>query len=96
MNKYQVSVNFYVDDVFMSHIPEHRKVINQLIHSQVIDSYAISADSGRGWITMNAPNKQEAINHLKKSPLFSYFSIEVDELFVYDSQLYRLPPLVLN
>jgi hypothetical protein len=96
MNKYQVCVTFYVDEGFMSLVPEHRKVINALINRNIIDSYAISAETGRGWITMNGHTKQDVINHLKKSPLFERLQIEIDELFVYDSQMYRFPKIMMN
>jgi hypothetical protein len=33
---------------------------------------------------------------LKKSPLYKYWTIEIDELFVYDGQTYRMPALQFN
>lgn len=96
MNKYQVSVSFLVEGSFMSHIPAHRAYINALILKGVIDQYAISAERGQGWITMNAKSKKEIIKYLEKSPLFQYFQLEVDELMVFDGKAMRFPRLVLN
>ena len=96
MNKYQVSVSFSVEGSFMSHIPAHRAYINALILKGVIDQYAISAERGQGWITMNAKSKKEIIKYLEKSPLFQYFQLEIDELMVFDGKAMRFPRLVLN
>ncbi|MCU0468219.1 MAG: hypothetical protein MUF58_06415 [Arcicella sp.] len=96
MNKYQVSVFFSVDEEFMSLVPKHRGVINELILKGVIDSYAISAEVSRGWITMNAKSKPDIHKYLERSPLYKYFELEIDQLMVYDSQMYRFPKMVLN
>ena len=39
---------------------------------------------------------KEAKKYLSKSPLYKYWTVEIDELFVYDGQNYRLPALQLN
>ncbi len=96
MNKYQVTVYFSVDQEFMSLVPEHRSVINDLILKGVIDSYAISAEAGKGWIIVNAKSKGSVHKYLERSPLYSYFELEIDQLMVYDSQSYRFPKMVMN
>jgi hypothetical protein len=96
MNKYQVSVFFTIEGDFMSHIPAHRAYINSLILKGVIDQYAISAERGQGWITMNAKNKSDIIKYLQKTPLFPYFKLEIDDLMVFDGKAMRFPRLVLN
>lgn len=96
MNKYQVSVFFSIDETFMNLVPKHRGVISDLILKGVIDSYAISAEAGRGWITMNAKDKSDIHKQLERSPLYKYFEIEIDQLMIYDSQMYRFPKMVLN
>ena len=77
MNKYQVTVFFSVDEEFMMLVPKHRLVINELILKCVIDSYAISAEVGRGWITMNAKDKSDIHKILERSPLYPYFELEI-------------------
>lgn len=96
MNKYQVTVQFTIDGDFMSHIPAHRAYINTLITKGVIDQYAISAERGFGWITMNAKNKKEIISYLEKTPLYGYFKLEIDDLMVFDGRALRFPAMVLN
>jgi muconolactone delta-isomerase len=96
LNKYQVTIRFEMDDDFMSFVPPHRVYINSLIEKNVIDYYSVSMETQRSWWIINAANKNEVEEYLSKSPLYKYWTVEIDELFVYDSQTYRLPALQLN
>lgn len=58
--------------------------------------YAVSMESQTVWITVNAANKTAVDNYLVKSPLYKYWVYTIEELFVYDSQQYRLPQVQLN
>ena len=95
-HKYQVTIHFEMDDEFMNFVPPHRLYINSLIEKGVIDYYSVSMETQRCWIIMNAASKKEISNYLDKSPLKRYWTVEIDELFVYDSQNYRLPAVQLN
>lgn len=94
--KYQVTINFDIDDEFMALVPAHRTYINMLINKGVIDHYAVSMESQRSWITVNAEDKSSVDKYLSESPLFKYWTYEVDELFVLDGITYRLPHVQLN
>ena len=96
MKKFQATIKFTMDDEFMSLIPKHREYINTLIESNVIDQYVVSMESQRVWVTLNAETKSEVEKILKKSPLHKYWTYEIDELFVVDGQLYRLPAVTPN
>jgi len=97
MKKYQVTIQFEMDDDFMSLVPSHRVYINSLIEKGIIDQYVVSMETQRVWITFSATDKNEVEQKLKKSPIHRYWnSIEIDELFVVDGQHYRLPALQLN
>lgn len=96
MKKFQAILKFTMDEEFMTLIPPHRTYINYLINKHIIDIYAVSMESQTVWITLNASNKNQVLDYLQKSPLFKYWDVKIEELFVYDSQQYRLPQVQLN
>jgi hypothetical protein len=85
-----------MDEEFMPLVPAHRTFINELIDKNIIDYYAVSMETQRSWMIINAADKNAVEVYLKQSTLYNYWTIEIDELFVYDSQAYRLPALQLN
>jgi len=95
-SKYQVTIYFEMDDAFMSLVPDHRKVVDHLIDKGIMDYYSVSMETQRCWMIINATSKKEVEDYLLTTPLYKYWTIEIDELFVYDSQTYRLPALQLN
>jgi len=96
MPKFQVTISFEITDDFMEQVPDHRTYINYLINKGTIDHYAVSMETQRSWITLNAADKDEVGKILKKSPLYKFWEIEIDELFVLDGQHYRFPELNPN
>ena len=80
----------------MTLVPSHRTYINLLINKGVVENYAVSLESSRAWITVEAKDKKEVGSILKKSPLFKFWSFEIDELFVLDGQIYRMPEVNPN
>jgi len=96
MQKFQAIIKFTLDDEFMTLVPPHRTYINYLMNKGIIDSYAVSMESQTSWITLNCESKTEASTILAKSPLYKYWEFTIEELFVYDSQHYRLPGLQYN
>ena len=96
MKKFQAIIKFSMDENFMSFVPSHRTYINYLINKGVIDIYAVSMESQTCWITLNAETKAEVDHYLTKTPLYKYWTYVIEELFVYDSQQYRLPAVQLN
>lgn len=96
MPKYHVTIQFTMSDEFMELVPPHRTYINFLINKATIDHYAVSMETQRVWITLNATDKKEVKAILEKSPLFKFWDFEIDELFVLDGQHYRLPEVNPN
>jgi hypothetical protein len=96
MKKFQAIISFDMDEEFMTLVHPHRTYINYLLNKGIIDSYAVSMETQNSWITLNANSKKEVKEILEKSPLVKYWSFEIVELFVYDSQSTRLPAVQLN
>lgn len=96
MKKYQAIISFDMDEEFMTLVPPHRTYINYLLNKGTIETYAVSMETQQSWIVINAYSKNEVEELLQKSPLSKYWSFEIAELFVYDSQSNRLPAVQLN
>lgn len=96
MKKYQVTIQFEMRDDFLDLIPSHRTYINSLINKDVIEQYAVSMETQRVWITINADSKEDIGGLLEKSPLHKFWTFEIDELFVIDGHHYRLPAVQPN
>jgi hypothetical protein len=96
MKKYQAIISFDMDEEFMTLVPPHRTYINFLLNKGIIETYSVSMETQQSWITINANGKTEVEEVLQKSPLSKYWSFEIVELFVYDSQSNRLPAVQLN
>ena len=96
MKKFHVTIQFITDKDFMDLVPAHKTYINQLINKEIIEHYAVSMESQRIWITLNAKDRPAIEELLKKSPLYLYFTYESHELFALDGQNYRLPTLQMN
>jgi hypothetical protein len=91
-----VTIQFRMDDDFMSLVPPHRTYVDYLINKQVIEHYAVSMESQQVWITLQAENKKAIEKLLADSPLYKYFNYTINELYVLDGQNYRLPTLQFN
>jgi hypothetical protein len=96
MKTFLANIKFDFPEDFMNYLPEHRTYINMLINTNVIESYAVSMETHRSWIIINAETKEEVEQILSKSTLHAFWTYDIDELFVYDSQNFRLPKLELN
>jgi hypothetical protein len=96
MKKYQAIISFDMDEEFMTLVPPHRTYINYLLNKGIIETYSVSMETQQSWIIINAYSKTEVEEVLQKSPLSKYWSFEIVELFVYDSQSNRLPAVQLN
>lgn len=96
MPSYQVTIQFEVSDAFMQLVPPHRVYINSLINKGIIEHYAVSMEVQKAWITMNAKDKKGIQKFLQKSPLYPFWDLVINEIFVLDGQQYRLPEVNPN
>ncbi len=96
MPKFHVTIQFEMNDEFMTLVPPHRTYINMLINKGILEHYAVSLESQRAWITINADSKKDVKKLLEKSPLYKFWEMEVDELYVLDGLHYRMPEVNPN
>jgi hypothetical protein len=82
---------------FVAIIPQHRTFINHLLSEHIIEAYAISASRSRGWAIIMGDDEEAVRAIVVQFPLYAYLrSIEVDELFIFDSAASRFPHISLN
>ena len=85
------------DEEFIAIIPRHRDFINRLLNDKIVESYAISSDRSRGWVTMNGDDAAAVQALVEQFPLYRFLrGVEIDELFIFDSTASRFPPINLN
>lgn len=96
MKKFQVTIRFEFNDEFAALIPEHRTYINRLIKQGIIDHYVVTMETQTAWVTLTADDKAAVEQYLSGSPLYKFWSYEINELFVVDGLHYRLPVMQMN
>lgn len=84
------------DAEFQKMIPAHRAYINELINRRVIESYSINQERTRGWIIMNGTDEEDILGYVEQFPIYRWIRVNVEELMVHDSELYRFPTLIMN
>lgn len=96
MRKFQVTIQFEMNDEFAALVPPHRVYINRLIEQGIIDHYVVTMETQQVWITFSAEDKVSVEKYLSKSPLYKFWTCEINELFMVDGLHYRLPIVQLN
>ncbi|MBP9923985.1 MAG: hypothetical protein KBF92_09155 [Bacteroidia bacterium] len=81
---------------FISLIPEHRSVVNEMMNEGVILSYALAEDRSNLWIVMSAKNKSEVLKNIARFPLVRYMKPQIKELMFQQSATFILPEPSLN
>ena len=85
------------DDDFIALIPRHRDFINRLLNEKIIETYAISSDRSRGWVTINGDDEATVRAVVEQFPLYHFMhGVEIDELFIFDTLASRFPHISLN
>ena len=84
-------------DNFIALIPRHRDFINRLLNEKIVETYAISSDRSRGWVTIHGDNEAAVRAVVEQFPLYRYLhGVEIDELFIFDTLASRFPHISLN
>ena len=99
MSTFVVSIRLpeVFDEEFVALIPSHRAFINHLLNEKVVETYAISSDRSRGWVTITADDAAAVQSVVEQFPLYRYLhGVEIDELFIFDSVATRFPHISLN
>lgn len=84
-----------MDDTFWEQIPFHRRYVNELMRDEKIVTYSVNQERSRGWVVINAVNERQARMLIDGFPIRQHISIQLDELFIFDSMI-GSPKLIFN
>jgi hypothetical protein len=76
MKTFLANIKFDFPPDFMNYVPEHRTYINMLINTSVIESYAVSMETLRSWIIINAETKDE-VEQILSNLLYTNFGLMI-------------------
>ena len=81
---YEYMVTFdlpkYFDEEFTSLIPAQRAVVNKLMKSGVLTSYAVSLESSKLWVTMIAETEAEVREIISGFPIAGKVDYKISKL----------------
>ncbi len=76
----ELIVNDIPYDEFVSLLPEHRKMVHELIYKDIFLSYTVAQDRSKVWIMAKSDSESELIHYLEKLPLIPYMDYQYTEL----------------
>jgi hypothetical protein len=86
----------YFDEGFTSLIPAQRAVVNKLMKSGVITSYAVSLESSTLWVTMIAETDDEVREIISGFPIIDKVSYIISKLAFRNTVNSLVPQFSLN
>lgn len=98
MKTYMVDVQLpeYLDEEFISLVPDQRMAINRMMEKGVVSTYSLSMDRSKIWITINAQSERQVKDILQKMPLYRHMSIMIHELAFSETPSMALPQPSMN
>jgi muconolactone delta-isomerase len=98
MNEYMVVVRFSssFNAEFLSLIPRHRALVDELTQKGTITSYSLSADRSTLWMTLLASSRDAAEKTLRLMPLYHYMQYQITELMFHNTPARSVPHFSLN
>lgn len=97
---YEYMVTFdlpkYFDEEFISLIPEQRAVVDKLMKSGIITSYAVSLESSNLWVTMIAENDFEVNEIIAGFPIMEKIEYKITKLAFRNTVNPLVPHFSLN
>ncbi|MGZ3931452.1 MAG: hypothetical protein ACXVP0_08870 [Bacteroidia bacterium] len=81
---------------FMSMIPKHRALVNDLLEKRVMLSYSLDIERHNVWAFFEAKSEKEVMDILSTFPIIKDVKVKIHELAFYDSAPVGLPELIMN
>jgi hypothetical protein len=90
--KYLITIKFQLCLGYVVATPSHKEYIGKLMADKVVDTYSVSIENEKSFITVNASSLIAAEKIVKSSPLSKYWNYEIDEIQVHEKPEALLKP----
>jgi siroheme synthase (precorrin-2 oxidase/ferrochelatase) len=97
--KYMVEIKLpkYKTNHFQSLVPDQQKQIVDWMTKGFIDVFTLNIDRTKVWFVMTADTKEELNERINEFVTKRFMlRIKIEPLMVYDSNAFKLPPLIMN
>lgn len=85
-----------LDESFIAKIPEQRSVINRLMHSGKVLSYALSLENSKLWAVFSVESETELLEIISNLPLTRFMKVRVSELSFFNAATTFGPAFSMN
>ena len=98
MDQYMIDVNLpnYFDEQFISLIPSQRLLVDKLMQQGILESYCLSINHSKLWITINSKSDSNVETIMKSFPLIKYMKYTIFKLAFHNQANFKFPNLSLN
>jgi muconolactone delta-isomerase len=91
-----ITLPTFFSQEYMTLIPKQRAMIVELLTSGKLSSFSLNKDRSLAWMVATCKDEAALQKMLDKFPMNDFFSYQIDELIMHDTQFMGLPKLVLN
>jgi muconolactone delta-isomerase len=98
MTEYLIEINLpgVFTPEFIELVPKQRELVNKMMMSGIITSYALSLESRKLWVTLMADSHNKVNEIMHEFPIFSYIDYQINELTFHNNVKLGLPQISLN
>ena len=81
---------------FRAWVEEQRIQIQELMTQGIILTVTLNADWSYLWLVMVGESKDAVLKQIEKFHLYKYMRAKIHPLALFDTSVFKLPPLVMN
>lgn len=98
MYEYLVDIDLPVpfNDEFLALVPRQRAQVNKLMNEGIINSYALSLESGKLWVNIIAEDESKVRELMDSFPIADHITYTVHKLTFHNSISFKIPEFSLN
>lgn len=81
---------------YVSLIPKQRAMIVKLLSKGKLSSFSLNSARTTAWMVVNSKSLSHLERMLERFPMHPYFTYDIAELILHDTEWAGLPKMVLN